>query len=147
MPRKKRFVEKLLKSELETLEQGFKNGKSADFRQRCQILLISYRGFEVKQIVDALNINSQTVYSTLKAWNEQGLAGLIRKKGQGRKPILELDNPIHVKTVKEAVEKHAPDYHQVLKELYAKLNIEEMSLKSLTRFLKKLELTECKSEY
>lgn len=138
MSRKKRFVEELAETESITLEQGFKYGKSVDFRQRCQTLLLSNRGYEVKQIVDVLEVCPQTIYSTLKAWEVEGLAGLIRKKGQGRKPTLQVDNVQHVEAVNKAVEKHAQSSSLILEELYAELDIEPMSNRSLRRFLKKV---------
>jgi transposase len=144
--RKKRFVEKLSKSETTTLEQGSKYGKSPDFRQRCQILLISNRGYEVRQIMDILNVNTKTVYAALRCWNEHGLAGLMRRKGQGRKSILRLNNPSHVKAVKNAVEKHNHNYSKALEEIKAELSIEQISEKSLSRFLKKMANDDLNSE-
>jgi transposase len=146
LTRKKRFVEKLSKSEIITLEHGHKYGKSPDFRQRCQILLISSKGYEVGQIVDILNVNAKTVYAALRCWNEDGLAGLIRRKGQGRKSILKLNNPNHVQAVKNAVEKHNHNYAKALEEIKAELGIEQISEKSLSRFLKKMADDDLNSE-
>jgi transposase len=138
MSRRKRFVEELSDTEVVTLEQGHKYGRSVDFRQRCQMLLLSNRGYEVKQIVDVLEVCPQTVYSILKGWQERGLAGIIRKKGQGRTPKLQEDNARHVEAVKKAVEKHSQHSDLILEELYAELGIEPMSRRSLRRFLKKV---------
>ena len=142
MPRKKKFVDTLSKSEISTLEQGQKHGKSPDFRQRCQILLISNRGHSVKQISNVLNVNPQTVYTTIQAWEEKGFAGIQRKKGQGRKPILEIDNPKHVRAAIRAVEKHSEDPSLILKDLRTELDLKECSQKSLVRFLEKLADTD-----
>lgn len=138
MSRRKKFVEELSEAELVTLEQGHKYGKSVDFRQRCQMLLLSNRGYEVKQIVDVLEVCPQTVYSILKGWEKQGIAGLIRRKGQGRRPNLQLDNARHVEAVKKAVEKHSQSSDLILEELYAELDIKPMSKRNLRRFLKKV---------
>lgn len=138
MSRRKKFIEKLSDTELITLEEGHKYGKSADFRQRCQMLTLSNRGYEVKQIVDVLEVCPQTVYSILKAWQEQGIAGLIRRKGQGRTPNLQLDNARHVEAVKKAVENHSQSSNLILEELYASLDIKPMSKRNLRRFLKKV---------
>lgn len=138
MSRKKTFVGALAKQEVETLEQGYKYGKAVDFRQRCQLLLLSERGYEVKQIAGVLEVCSQTVYTTIKDWQQEGLAGIIRKKGQGRKPNLQVDNAEHVEAVKQAVEKYAQSSSLILEELYTQLDIEAMSKRSLRRFLKKV---------
>lgn len=138
MSRKKRFVKELTDTEQLTLEQGFKYGSAPDFRQRCQILLMSHKGYEVKQIANILDISSQTVYSAMKSWRVDGVSGLIRKKGQGRKAILQADNARHVEVTHKAVEKYAQNSKQILQELYAELDIASMSKRSLQRFLKKL---------
>lgn len=138
MSRKKKFVEELSETELITIEQGHKYGKSVDFRQRCHALLLSNQGFEVKQIVEVLKVCPQTVYSILKAWETQGIAGLIRRKGQGRTPNLQLNNAQHTEAVKKAVEKHPQSSDLILEKLYAELEIKPMSKRSLRRFLKKV---------
>ena len=137
MSRKKRYVESLTETEVLTLEQGFKHGPAVDFRQRCQLLLLSNKGYEVKQIVDVLEVCSHTLYSTMKSWREDGIAGLIRKKGQGRKATLQVDNARHVEATRKAVERHAQNSEQILEELYAELDIAPLSKRSLQRFLKK----------
>lgn len=138
MSRRKRFVEGLTESEIVTLEQGYKNGSAVDFRERCQMLLLSARGYEVKQIEGILKVCSHTVYSTMKGWREEGIAGIIRKKGQGRKATLQVENKAHVEVVEKAVKKHGQKSEQMLEELYAELGIEPMSKRSLLRFLKKV---------
>lgn len=138
MSGRKKYIERLAATEIETLEQGHKYGQSFDFRQRCQLLLLSNKGYEVKQIVDVLDVCPQTVYSTMKSWRAEGIAGLIRKKGQGRKATLQIDNEQHVEAVGKAVEKHAQNSKQILEELYTELEIAPMSKRSLQRFLKKV---------
>jgi transposase len=138
MSRRKRFVQGLTDTEQLTLEQGLKYGSAVDFRQRCQTLLLSHKGYEVKQITNMLDVSSQTVYSTMKSWREDGIGGLIRKKGQGRKATLQADNAHHVEATRKAVEKHAQNSRQILEELYAELDIAPMSKRSLQRFLKKV---------
>lgn len=137
MSGRKKYIDSLAETETETLEQGHKYGQAYDFRQRCQMLLLSNKRYEVKQIVDVLAVCPQTVYSTMKSWRAAGIAGLIRKKGQGRKATLQLDNEQHVKALHKAVEKHAQNSEQILEELYAQLAIAPMSKRSLQRFLKK----------
>lgn len=138
MSRRKRFVEKLSEQEVVTLSQGYKYGRAVDFRQRCQILLLSNRGYEVKQISDVLGVCSHTVYSTMKVWREQGIAGLIRKKGQGRKATLQVENTHHLEVVQKAVKEHPQNSGQILEKLYEELDIQPISKRSLIRFLKKV---------
>lgn len=138
MSRRKRFVKTLTDTEQSTLEQGFKYGPAPDFRQRCQILLLSHKGYEAKPITNMLDVSSHTVYSAMKSWREDGIGGLVRKKGQGRKAILQADNAQHVEATRKAVEKHAQNSSRILEALYAELDIAAMSKRSLQRFLKKV---------
>lgn len=138
MSRKKRYVKRLDETEVVTLEQGLKYGPAVDFRQRCQMLLLSHKGYQVKQIVDVVDVCPHTVYSAMKSWREDGIAGVIRKKGQGRKATLQLDNEQHIQAAQKAVDKHAQNSEQILEELYTELAIAPMSKRSLQRFLKKV---------
>lgn len=108
-----------------------------EVQQGCQMLLLSSRGYEVRQIMNILKVCAQTVYIVLKAWQQQGVAAVIRKKEQGRTPKLQEGNARHVEAVKKAVEKHSQSSNLILEELYAELAIEPMSRRSLRRFLKK----------
>jgi len=137
MSRKKTFVESLSAIEASNLEDGYKYGSGPDFRKRCQIILLSHRGFEVKEIVTALRVCAQTVYTSIGNWKAYGIPGLIRRPGQGRKANLRADNAEHVKAVKKAVKQHPQDTSQMLEELYEALDIEPMSERTLRRFLKK----------
>lgn len=137
MSRKKIFIKRLTALEKSNLEQGYKYGPSADFRNRCQMILLSYRGFEVKEIVTALGVCAHTVYANIKNWKANGLPGLIRQRGQGRKPRLRTDNEEHVSAVRKAVKKHPQDTSQMLEELYEVLGIEPVHERTLRRFLKK----------
>lgn len=140
MSRKKSFVGDLTTEEQLTLEQGYACGASADFRLRCHMLLLSHKGYEVKQITAILDVCPQTVYSTMKGWQQLGLAALIRRKGQGRKAKLQVDNALQVQAVQQAVKAHAQSSRHILEELYAQLQIGPMSKRSLRRFLKKVVL-------
>lgn len=137
MSRKKIFIESLTEIERSNLEQGHKYGPSADFRNRCQMILLSHRGFEVKEIATALGVCAHTVYANIKNWRANGLPGLIRRRGQGRKPRLRTDNEQHVQAVHKAVKNHPQNTSQMLEELYEVLDIEPVHERTLRRFLKK----------
>ena len=138
MSRPKKFVEKLSTEEIATLEQGQKYGPSPDFRQRCQGILLSHQGYEMKQISDILGCGYLAVTRWIKKWETTGLGGLIRKSGQGRPRKLLLNDPEHVATVKEVTKEHAQNSRQILEEVKTKLEITNLSTKSLHRFLKKI---------
>lgn len=143
---RKKFIEKLTETERLTLEAGWQHGRSPDFRNRCQMLLLNDRGYEVSEIADVLQVTPITVYNNLKAWHQQGLMGIVRKKGQGRKAQLSKDNAVHVAAVQQAVEQDAQKIAVVLEDLAQQLGIQPMSKWTLKRFLKKLTLSGNASE-
>ena len=100
-----RFV-KLTEPELTTLQEGHKNGTQFQFRNRCQCLLLSNQGKTVSQLAQFFEVSKITIYSWFDGWEENGIVGLMNKPGRGRKPLLSLQNPRHVKSVKQAVEKN-----------------------------------------
>lgn len=137
MSRQKVFIEQLTENELLNLEDGHKYGKSPDFRNRCHMILLSHRGFEVKQIRRIVDVCAQTVYKTMQKWQAHGIIGLIRRAGQGRKPYLRQENAEHVQAVQNAAKHHAQSTTDMLQELQAELGIAKINERTLRRFLKK----------
>lgn len=131
-----RFVN-LTEAELVTLQEGHKNGSQFQFRNRCQCLVLSSQGRTVPELAEFFEVSKITIYSWLERWENKGLAGLMNKPGQGRKPILSLQNPQHIKSVKTAVGKNAQTLKAVVAELETTLD-EKMSVDTVKRFLKNL---------
>ncbi len=131
-----RFV-KLTEAELITLQQGHKNGSQFQFRDRCFCLLLSHQGKSVTELAQFFEVSRITVYAWLDAWQTSGIGGLMNQKGQGRKPILSLQNPEHIKTVKNAIAKNPQSVKSVVAELEPQLNV-KMHPETLKRFLKNL---------
>ena len=138
MSRPKKFVENLSSEEISSLEAGHKYGKSPDYRLRCQGILLSNQGYEIKQISEILDCSYLSVYNWLGKWESSGIEGLSRKSGQGRPRKLLLSDPEHVAVVKAAAQNHGQSSAKMLEEVKAALEIEDLSQKSLKRFLKKL---------
>lgn len=135
---RKKFIEKLTDPERVTLQAGWKRGRSSDFRNRCKMLLLNDQGYTAVQIADILEVNALTVYKTMRAWKANGLSGLIRKRGQGRKPRLDKNDARQVAVVTQAVENNPQHIAVVLEDLSTQLGIEKVSIWTLQRFLKKL---------
>jgi len=131
-----RFV-KLTEPELKTLQEGHKNGSQFQFRNRCFCLILSSQGKSVTELTQLFEISRITVYSWLDAWEKKGIVGLMNKPGQGRKPILSLQNSAHVKQVKAAIKKNPQSVKTVVAELESKIG-SRMHPETLKRFLKNL---------
>jgi len=131
-----RFV-KLTKPEIVTLQEGYKNGSQFQFRQRCFCLILSNQGKSVSQLSQLFEVSRITVYAWFDAWDKSGITGLMNRPGQGRKPILSLQNPEHIKQVKNAIAKNPQSVKSVVAELEPKLQV-KMHPETLKRFLKNL---------
>lgn len=131
-----RFV-KLSKAELITLQEGHKRGSSYQFRNRCQCLVLSSQGRTVSELSKFFDVTSITVYSWFDRWETAGLIGLMDRPGRGRKPILSLQNPAHVESVKTVVKKNAQSIKAMVAELETTLAT-QMSVDTVKRFLKNL---------
>ena len=88
---KKRFIS-LSESEVSFLEQGWKQGKSSSFRTRCHYILLSHQGKTISEILDFYQVTRQLVIRWFDRYEKEGIEGLRTTKGQGRPPILRIDN-------------------------------------------------------
>lgn len=138
MSRKKVFIENLNDTETSTLKEGWKNGKNYAFRNRCQCILMSEKGYDAEALARLFSVRIRTIYSWLNNWKKYGVIGLITKPGQGRKPRLSIHNEEHVKVVEKAVKNAAENGANMADEIIAKLDIKEgFSNRTLRRYLQK----------
>lgn len=138
MGRKHKFIENLSVEEQTTLKQAVKNSNRADFRKRCEVILLSHKGFTVDQIMEITELSKLSVYKTLKKWHLSGISGLIRQKGQGRKAVLDINNIEHVKVVEQKVESNPQKIEDLIPLIEQDLQLESFSKWTLKRFLKNL---------
>lgn len=138
MGRKQKFIEKLIDVERSTLEEAIKNSPRSDFRKRCEIILLSYKGFTTDQIKQITDLGSLTIYKNLNKWREHGISGLLRQKGQGRKAQLDINNAEHVKLVEQKVASNSQKIADLIPEIVEELQIGSFSKWTLKRFLKNL---------
>jgi transposase len=131
-----RFI-KLTDAELKTLQEGHKNGSQFQFRNRCFCLILSNQGKSVSELTEFFEVSRITIYSWFDAWHKNGIVGLMNKPGRGRKSILSLQNPAHIKSVKAAIRKNPQSVKSVVAELESKIG-SPMHPETLKRFLKNL---------
>lgn len=131
-----RFV-KLTGAEVITLQEGHKNGSQFQFRNRCFCLILSNQGKSVSQLAEFFEVSRITIYAWFDSWDNNGIIGLMNKPGQGRKSILSLQNPAHIKSVKAAIGKNPQSVKCMVAELESKIGA-PMHPETLKRFLKNL---------
>ena len=131
--RAKRYIF-LEPDEINTLEEGRKNGKQGQFRDRCHCLLLSNQQYDIDTLADIFQVGRQTITNWFDGWPDKGLRGLMNEPGQGRKSILTLDDH---STIKAKVQQTPQQLKRVWDELREELK-KEFSTKTLNRFLKSL---------
>lgn len=124
----------LTDEERQDLEQGYKHGQSARYRQRCHVILLKAQGYKAKDIATILDINMQGVYNWVKRYTTEGIAGLQTKSGQGRPKILTQE---HEHIVKACITQERQRIKLIMDEITQKTG-KQFSQRTLERFLKVL---------
>lgn len=93
---------KLESLERETLEQCYRNHSKFHVRQRCQALLLSDEGWQVKDIAKLFKVRTRTVYDWMNRWTDMGIVGVMILPGRGLKPALSINDEDLVETVKKS---------------------------------------------
>lgn len=132
---KKRFI-KLTNEARTELEQGYKTGKKATFRQRCHMILLSDKGKQVREIAELFDYNYPVITRWFTRYEEGGIEALHTAKGGGRPSIIRIDNEVETKRIKEIIAKHPQQLKEALPVIEEEFN-HTMSLMTLKRFLKK----------
>lgn len=77
-------VSKLTESELDTLESAFKYHPSTRVRNRAQVIILSSKEFQLKEIAEICLMTRQTVSTVIDQWESKGLVGLYDEPRSGR---------------------------------------------------------------
>jgi transposase len=126
-------VIELSKGQRIELENGYKNGKSHSFRQRCQIILLKSEKRTSLEIKSILGCCEMVINNWLSRYETEGIKGLQTRAGRGRKTILK---EVDLEQVKAAVKENRQRISLARAELEESLG-KQFSLNSLKRFLKK----------
>ena len=126
-------VIELTAEQREELENGYRNGQTHSFRQRCQMILLKSEERTSVEVVGILGSCEMTVNNWLQRYEAEGIEGLRTRPGRGRKAILQA---VDLERVKAAVKQSRQKISVARAELEASLG-KEFSHSSLKRFLKK----------
>ncbi len=126
-------VIELTVTQREELENGYRNGQTHSFRQRCQMILLKSEERTSIEVVGILGGCEMTVNNWLKRYAVEGIAGLETRPGRGRKAILQA---VDLEQVKAAVKQSRQKISVARRELETSLG-KEFSHSSLKRYLKK----------
>jgi transposase len=123
----------LTKEKRQDLENGYRNGQTHAFRQRCQMILLKSEQRTSLEISSLVGSCEMTVNNWLKRYQAEGFNGLQMRPGRGRKSILQAEDFERVKAQVKASRQRISVAHTVLEASLAK----GFSLSTLKRFLKK----------
>ena len=126
-------VIELTATQREELEDGYRNGKTHSFRQRCQMVLLKSEKRTSVEVVGVLGGCEMTVNNWLKRYESTGIEGLQTRPGRGRKAILQA---VDLERVTAAVKQSRQKISVARIELEKSLG-KEFSHSSLKRYLKK----------
>jgi transposase len=74
------------------LESGFRSGERHCFRLRCQVILLKADGRSSKEVGLITGMSHVSVNGRVKRFALEGISGLQTKPGQGRKPLLDIED-------------------------------------------------------
>ena len=123
----------LTPQEQTALEQAYKTGNSAAFRQRCHIILLKSQSRTSQEVAGIVGCCEMVVNNWLARYQQEGIAGLHTKPGQGRKAILDTETDLEL--IKAAVRSNRQRLRLAKADLEEALG-KEFSDKTLRRFLK-----------
>lgn len=83
-----KFVSTLAKKDIVNLEYTVHNSLSHRIRSRAHSILLSAKGFIIKEIVDIIQVDRKTVSSWIDRWEQFGHDGLLDLQRPGRPPKL-----------------------------------------------------------
>ena len=129
---------RLSETQRSELEQGYREGKTHSYRQRCQMLLLKSERRTSAEVAEILGCCEVSVNNWLKRYEAEGIEGLRTKAGRGRKPIL--DTEADLEAVKAAVQAHRQQLKVARAELEAALG-KNFSTKTLERYIKNMVQT------
>ena len=118
----------------QALEDGYRNGKSHAFRERCQMILLKSEKRTSAEIASFLDCHKITVHEWVKRFEAEGIEGLKMRPGRGRRAILQVSTDLGA--VRAAVIRSRQRISLAKAELETELQ-KPFSVTTLKRFLKK----------
>jgi transposase len=127
---------KLTLEEIITLEQAVKNHPKSHFRTRCESLLLSNRGYDIKSIATLFQTRIHTIGTWFSNWNEKGIVGLQIVTGRGRKSDLSTVSDALIEDIKEQIALNPQGLDAVCLQINQKWGL-SLSKAQVKKFIKK----------
>ncbi len=127
---------KLTSEEILTLEQGAKKHSKSHFRTRCESLLLSNRGYDIKSIATLFETRINTIGTWFSNWETKGIVGLQIVTGRGRKSDLATASDALIQDIKEHIALNPQGLDAVCLQINQKWGL-NLSKAQVKKFIKK----------
>ncbi len=119
------------------LQRLYRQSRHHQVRQRAHCILLSCQDYSMAQLMEIFSVSRKTLYNWFNNWNEQGVVGLYRRPGQGRKKTF---NPEQVEQIREWVQQHPRQLKQVVAQIQQEWGM-TTSTQTIKRVLKALQMS------
>jgi transposase len=130
---------KLTSEEVLTLEEGAKNHSKSHFRTRCESLLLSNRGYDIKSIATLFETHIHTIGTWFLNWTANGIVGLQIVAGRGRKSDLAKASDALIQDVEDHIALNPQSLDDVCLQINQKWGL-NLSKAQVKKFIKKVRL-------
>jgi transposase len=127
---------KLTSEEVLTLEEAVKNHSKSHFRIRCESLLLSNRGYDIKSIAALFQTRINTIGTWFFNWTDKGIVGLQIVTGRGRKSDLSTVSDALIQDIQEQIALNPQGLAAVCLQINQKWGL-NLSKAQVKKFIKK----------
>lgn len=131
-------IKSLSPAEIEQLHYFTQQKEDSIIKKRCQCVLYSYYGMQVKDLMRFFDVDRRSIYNWLNRWEKGKIQSMQDKPGRGLKSKLSIVCQDQVECVRQALSIHPQDRFQRLGHINNVLQ-QPISYDTLRRFEQKLQ--------
>lgn len=130
-----RFIQ-LSPEEVNLLEKTSKTSTKAHIRRKCDTILLSHRGYDIKNLSGLYKVRTHTIRDWMNNWTAKGIEGFSISTGRGRKAEIDPNNTDFVDSLTKAIKLNPQNLDTVCTELNKSKDM-NLTKNKVIRFLKK----------
>lgn len=131
-----RFIEELSLETVHLLRRIYRSSRHHQVRQRAHCILLSFRRFNVSELMSIFDVTRKTIYTWLDAWEQERFVGLYDRPGRGRKPTFSDEQ---TEQIRDWAKAHPKNLNAVLAKIKVHWNM-SVSKTTLKRLLKSVSM-------
>lgn len=128
-----KYITSLSDQDRKKLSQLYKTNTSHRVRQRAQAILLSNQGYCVKEIVNIVKLHRVTIYSLIKAFEQNRFDALYDRARSGRPSLFD---EAEEQLIVEKIKQHPQNIKKVTAQINEQTN-KSASIYTIKRVLKK----------